>query len=99
MSWVNDRLVLFLLLYIVSVGLAGAVLPHPDKAETGGEDAFFVSSHGQGAFGVADGVGGWNMEGVDPSRYSRSVSRNSYTAAVINQQSVSLPNMQRTYFK
>ncbi|KAL3149189.1 hypothetical protein ABBQ32_002017 [Trebouxia sp. C0010 RCD-2024] len=50
---------------------AGAVLPHPDKAETGGEDAFFVSSHGQGAFGVADGVGGWNLEGVDPSRYSR----------------------------
>ncbi|DBA97377.1 TPA: hypothetical protein ACH3X1_015106 [Trebouxia sp. C0004] len=50
---------------------AGAVLPHPDKVETGGEDAFFVSSHGQGAFGVADGVGGWNMEGVDPSRYSR----------------------------
>ncbi len=48
------------------------MLPHPDKVETGGEDAFFVSSHGQGAFGVADGVGGWNMEGVDPSRYSRS---------------------------
>ena len=54
------------------VGVAGAALPHPDKAQTGGEDAFFVSSHGQGAFGVADGVGGWNMEGVDPSRYSRS---------------------------
>lgn len=50
---------------------AGAVLPHPDKVETGGEDAFFVSTHGQGAFGVADGVGGWNLEGVDPSRYSR----------------------------
>ena len=54
------------------LGVAGAVLPHPDKVETGGEDAFFVSSHGQGAFGVADGVGGWNLEGVDPSRYSRS---------------------------
>ena len=50
------------------------MLPHPDKAETGGEDAYFVSSHGQGAFGVADGVGGWNMEGVDPSRYSRCLS-------------------------
>ena len=36
-----------------------------------GEDAYFVSSYGQGAFGVADGVGGWNTEGVDPSRYSR----------------------------
>ena len=50
------------------------MLPHPDKVETGGEDAFFVSSHGRGAFGVADGVGGWNLEGVDPSRYSRSAS-------------------------
>lgn len=47
------------------------MMPHPDKAETGGEDAFFVSSFGRGAFGVADGVGGWNVEGVDPSRYSR----------------------------
>ena len=56
------------------LGVAGAVLPHPDKVETGGEDAFFVSTHGQGAFGVADGVGGWNLEGVDPSRYSRSAS-------------------------
>ena len=55
-------------------GSAGIVLPHPDKTETGGEDAFFVSSHGRGAFGVADGVGGWNLEGVDPSRYSRSAS-------------------------
>ena len=54
------------------IGPAGVVLPHPDKTDTGGEDAFFVSSHGRGAFGVADGVGGWNLEGVDPSRYSRS---------------------------
>ena len=38
---------------------------------TAGEDAHFVSSYGRGAFGVADGVGGWNVDGVDPSRYSR----------------------------
>lgn len=39
------------------------------QAETGGEDAFFVSSKGHGAFGVADGVGAWAEEGVDPSKY------------------------------
>jgi protein phosphatase PTC7 len=38
---------------------AGAFqIPHPSKAETGGEDSFFVSSDGFAA-GVADGVGEW----------------------------------------
>lgn len=39
------------------------------QEETGGEDAFFVSSKGCGSFGVADGVGEWAEEGVDPSKY------------------------------
>lgn len=50
---------------------AGASIPHPAKAATGGEDAFFVSTTGRGAFGVADGVGGWAAEGVDPALYPR----------------------------
>lgn len=50
---------------------AGASIPHPAKAATGGEDAFFVSTRGRGAVGVADGVGGWAAEGVDPSLYPR----------------------------
>lgn len=35
-----------------------------------GEDAFFVTAN---AIGVADGVGGWASEGIDPSRMSRKV--------------------------
>eukprot|EP00955_Chlamydomonas_euryale_P046801 353509-Chlamydomonas_euryale.AAC.7 len=33
----------------------------------GGEDAHFVSNIGGGAIGVADGVGGWQAEGVNPA--------------------------------
>ena len=50
---------------------AGACMPHPAKAATGGEDAFFVSGWGQGAAGVADGVGGWAAEGINPALYPR----------------------------
>lgn len=52
------------------VASAGAILvPHPDKADKGGEDACFVLKQ-SGAFGVFDGVGGWAEEGVDPAEYS-----------------------------
>jgi len=37
----------------------------------GGEDAFFVSEALWGAIGVADGVGGWNEDGVDSALFSR----------------------------
>lgn len=46
-------------------------LPHPEKFHYGGEDAFFVSSAGGGAFGVADGVGGWAEVGIDAGAYAR----------------------------
>jgi protein phosphatase PTC7 len=39
-------------------------LPHPDKEETGGQDAHFICVDEQ-AIGVADGVGGWADLGVD----------------------------------
>jgi len=43
---------------------AGACcLPHPDKMDTGGEDAHFIAADGL-AMGVADGVGGWRESGV-----------------------------------
>ena len=32
------------------------MIPHPKKAKTGGEDAFFIASNKK-AFGLADGVG------------------------------------------
>jgi len=52
---------------------AGLTVPHPDKVASGGEDAFMVqmSDVGGGAIGVADGVGGWNAQGVNPGAYSR----------------------------
>jgi len=46
--------------------------PHPDKKEKGGEDAYFISKD-TNAIGVADGVGGWVDEGVDPAIYSRNL--------------------------
>ncbi|KAA8492997.1 putative protein phosphatase 2C 55 [Porphyridium purpureum] len=50
---------------------ASACIPHPDKAETGGEDAHFVTSW---ALSVFDGVGGWQSVGVDSGEYSRTLS-------------------------
>ncbi|TYJ97271.1 putative protein phosphatase 2C 26 isoform X2 [Cucumis melo var. makuwa] len=47
------------------------LIPHPNKALTGGEDAFFVSSYSGGVIAVADGVSGWAEENVDPSLFPR----------------------------
>lgn len=43
-------------------------IPHPEKADYGGEDAFFVSSL---SCGVSDGVGGWQESGINPAEYSQ----------------------------
>ncbi|KAL8734036.1 MAG: hypothetical protein Q9166_001797 [cf. Caloplaca sp. 2 TL-2023] len=43
-----------------------------------GQDAFFISSVGQGstaAFGVADGVGGWSDSGIDSADFSHALCR------------------------
>jgi protein phosphatase PTC7 len=50
---------------------AARLLPHPDKVKTGGEDAYFISRSGRGACGVADGVGSWVMDGVNPAEFPR----------------------------
>ena len=56
-------------------------VPHPAKAATGGEDAFFFDDR-LGTFGVADGVGGSAREGmVDPGEFSRDVLQRCYTVA------------------
>lgn len=59
-----------------AVGLrwrCGAVcIPHPEKADKGGEDAYFVVAS---ALGVFDGVGGWASIGVDPGLYSKQLAR------------------------
>ncbi|KAJ4750533.1 hypothetical protein LUZ62_084938 [Rhynchospora pubera] len=52
-------------LYLAS---SGAILPHPSKVRTGGEDAYFVFKNW---FGVADGVGQWSFEGINAGLYAR----------------------------
>lgn len=48
-------------------------LPHIEKRSKGGEDAHIVDSK---IIIVADGVGGWNEVGVDPSKYSKELTQN-----------------------
>eukprot|EP00475_Leptophrys_vorax_P015432 TRINITY_DN21778_c0_g1_i1.p1 TRINITY_DN21778_c0_g1~~TRINITY_DN21778_c0_g1_i1.p1 ORF type:complete len:410 (-),score=2.38 TRINITY_DN21778_c0_g1_i1:239-1468(-) len=49
---------------------ASKMIPHPAKVAKGGEDAVLVSDVGAGVIAVADGVGGWAEDGVDPALYS-----------------------------
>ncbi|GMF22682.1 unnamed protein product [Phytophthora fragariaefolia] len=51
---------------------------------TCGEDSFFLTPD---VVGVADGVGGWNENGVDPGKISRSLMRNA--AVFVRQQTAS----------
>ncbi|OUS44093.1 phosphatase 2C-like domain-containing protein [Ostreococcus tauri] len=58
----------------LSLCARGANAPHPDKTAKGGEDAWFArvdATRGGGVLGVADGVGGFNDQGVDPGLYAR----------------------------
>ncbi|CAL5353205.1 probable protein phosphatase 2C 26 isoform X1 [Camellia sinensis] len=55
----------------VSFCIGTHLIPHPNKVEKGGEDAFFVSSYNGGIIAVADGVSGWAEQNVDPSLFSR----------------------------
>eukprot|EP01018_Ginkgo_biloba_P031673 Gb_21754 [translate_table: standard] len=54
-------------------------LPHPDKEETGGEDAHFIGEVQQ-AIGIADGVGGWAQIGVNAGDYARELMAQSMVA-------------------
>lgn len=53
--------------------------PHPDKVETGGEDAHFICEE-EKVIGVADGVGGWADVGVDAGEYARQLMSYSVSA-------------------
>lgn len=59
---------------------AACCLPHPEKQDTGGEDAYFICSDKQ-VIGVADGVGGWADMGVDAGEYARQFMNESMIAA------------------
>eukprot|EP00899_Mesostigma_viride_P005093 jgi/Mesvir1/14585/Mv05260-RA.2 len=57
-------------LLTLDVRASAAMIPHPEKAHRGGEDAFFITPDND-AFGVADGVGGWAEVGINPGLYAR----------------------------
>ena len=44
------------------------MIPHPEKAYKGGEDALYANNE---ILSVADGVGGWADQGIDPANFSR----------------------------
>ncbi|CAL5379573.1 unnamed protein product [Camellia sinensis] len=58
--------------YILSSGVY--LLPHPSKASTGGDDAYFIV--GRNWLGVADGVSAWSEKGINPGIYSRELMEN-----------------------
>lgn len=58
-------------------------LPHPDKEDTGGEDAHFICED-EHAIGVADGVGGWAEVGVNAGLFSRELM--SYSVSAIQEE-------------
>ncbi|CAM0871777.1 unnamed protein product [Alopecurus aequalis] len=60
-----------------------AMLPHPSKVRTGGEDAYFIASDGW--FGVADGVGQWSFEGINAGLYARELMDSSKKIVTENQ--------------
>lgn len=51
-----------------------AILPHPSKVLTGGEDAYFLAC--KNWLGVADGVGQWSLEGINAGLYARELMEN-----------------------
>ncbi|XP_066387232.1 probable protein phosphatase 2C 71 [Miscanthus floridulus] len=64
----SDRMILVAhSAHVLSSG--AAILPHPSKVATGGEDAYFIAANGW--FGVADGVGQWSLEGINAGLYAR----------------------------
>ncbi|CAL9183883.1 unnamed protein product [Musa hybrid cultivar] len=60
--------------HLLSLSSGAAILPHPSKALTGGEDAYFVALNNW--LGVADGVGQWSLEGINAGLYARELMEN-----------------------
>lgn len=50
-----------------------AKIPHYSKKDKGGEDAYACTDQ---MIAVADGVGGWNEQGIDPSKFSNELCNN-----------------------
>ncbi len=66
---------------MVAIDWAAFYIPHPAKAETGGEDAYFFVEDTEFSFAaVFDGVGGWADQGVDPKLWAQAMAYNSQQA-------------------
>lgn len=66
---------------MMAIDWAAFYIPHPAKAEKGGEDAyFFVEEAGFSVAAVFDGVGGWADQGVDPKLWAQAMAFNSQQA-------------------
>ncbi|XP_010921018.1 probable protein phosphatase 2C 26 isoform X1 [Elaeis guineensis] len=60
----------------MSFSVGTCLIPHPEKADRGGEDAFFVSSYNGGVLAIADGVSGWAEQNVNPALFSQELMSN-----------------------
>ena len=74
--------------------LGAANIPHPAKADKGGEDAFFFDDS-LGTFGLADGVGGSASDTVDPGAFSREMLRRCHKAACSDGEVVTVTDVLR----
>jgi len=54
------------------------IIPHPKKAQKGGEDACYATTL---SVGVADGVGGWGSRTVDAGLYAKALMREANNVA------------------
>ncbi|KAH0477671.1 MAG: hypothetical protein KVP17_001728 [Porospora cf. gigantea B] len=54
----------------LELSIGACMIPHPDKRETGGADAFFCSRLRGGAMGISDGVGEWDRFDLDPRQFA-----------------------------
>jgi len=66
---------------MMAIDWAAFYIPHPAKAEKGGEDAyFFVEDETFSFAAVFDGVGGWADQGVDPKLWAQAMAQHTREA-------------------
>ena len=61
---------------VVALGVGKELGRVSDSPKLCGEDSFFVNQELMATLGVADGVGGWRSEGVDPGEIARGLMGN-----------------------
>jgi len=59
----------------ISIKSSVFMIPHFKKAHKGGEDAYQIDDDNL-LLVIADGVGGWNSKGIDPSEFSKLLVKN-----------------------